>query len=239
MSAGTPTAQGARASCFVTGTDTGVGKTLVASALVCALGQRGLRVVGMKPVASGALWRDGAWRNEDVEQLAAAANVTMGRDLICPYLLAPALAPHLAAELSGVRIELPTILRAYEALSAKSDAVIVEGVGGFRVPLGQTFDTADLARELQLPIVLVVGLRLGCLNHAALTAEAIAARGLHLAGWVANTVDPHMDEIARNVETLRALLPAAFLGFLPRLNPADGRCAAERLDVGGFLPRGL
>ncbi len=221
----------ARGSCFVTGTDTGVGKTLIASALLKALSQRGARVVAMKPVASGAIWHEGAWRNDDVEQLAAAASVCVPRELLCPYELRQALAPHIAAELDGVRLELPTIIDAYQSLCERSDAVVVEGVGGFRVPLGADFDTADLARALQLPVVLVVGLRLGCLNHAALTAEAIGARGLALAGWVANTIDPHMAQMERNVASLRALLRAPCLGCVPWLTPSDCSQAAQYLDI--------
>lgn len=221
----------ARGSCFVTGTDTGVGKTLIASALVHLLGQRGLRVAAMKPVAAGAVWREGVWRNDDVEQLIAVANVSLPREMVCPYELPQALAPHIAAELSGTQLRLPTILRAYERLCEQAEAVVVEGVGGFRVPLGAGFDTADLARELQLPVVLVVGLRLGCLNHAALTAEAIAAQGLRLAGWVANTIDPHMAQIERNIATLRALLPGPCLGCVPWLTATECSHAADCLDI--------
>lgn len=218
-------------SCFVTGTDTGVGKTLVAGALLHKLARRGLRVVGMKPVAAGARWRDGAWRNDDVELLAAAGNVTAPRDVVCPYLLPQAVAPHIAASLAGVRLQLPTILRAYQGLRAQADAVIVEGVGGFRVPLGEDFDSADLARELALPVVLVVGLRLGCLNHAALTAEAIAARGLRLCGWVANAIDPRMDQADGNVAALQRLLAAPCLGRVPWMAAVDVEQAAACLDV--------
>ena len=221
----------ARGSCFVTGTDTGVGKTLIASAMVYALGQRGLRVVGMKPVAAGAIWAKGVWRNDDVEQLAAVANVSVPREMLCPYELPQAVAPHIAAELAGTPLRLPIIVRAYQRLCEQAEAVVVEGVGGFRVPLGADFDTADVARALQLPVLLVVGLRLGCLNHAALSAEAIAARGLRLAGWVANTIDPHMAQIERNIATLRALLPAPCLGCVPWLTPSDCVRAANCLDI--------
>jgi len=233
-----PRAQGC-GSCFVTGTDTGVGKTLIASAVLHALGSRGLRVAGMKPVAAGASWREGAWRNEDVEQLAAAANTSVSRELLCPYLLPQAVAPHIAAELAGIRLELPAIVRAYQSLCEQADAVVVEGVGGFRVPLAADFDTADLARALRLPVVLVVGLRLGCLNHAALTAEAIATRGLDLAAWVGNTIDPRMEQVERNLAALRALLPAPCLGCVPWLTPSDHRQAAQCLDVARLCAAGL
>jgi len=228
-----------RGSCFVTGTDTGVGKTLVASALLRVLARRGLRAVGMKPVAAGADWRDGVWRNDDVEQLAAAGNVAVPREALCPYLLPQALAPHIAAELAGVQLQLPTILRAYQGLRAQADAVIVEGVGGFRVPLGADFDSADLAGELALPVVLVVGLRLGCLNHAALTAEAIAARGLHLCGWVANAIDRQMAQAERNVAALQRLLHAPCLGQLPWMDAARAEVAAYLLDLAALSAAGL
>jgi dethiobiotin synthetase len=225
-------------SCFVTGTDTGVGKTLVSAALVRALVRHGLRAVGMKPVAAGAEWRDGAWHNEDVDRLAAAGNVPAAPGLLCPYLLEPAVAPHIAAGMAGVSLALPTILGAYQALRAQVDAVVVEGVGGFRVPLGEHFDTADLARALGLPVVLVVGLRLGCLNHAALTAEAVARRGLPLLGWVANSIDPAMAQRERNIATLASLLAAPCLGVVPFL-PADAAGQAAALDASlEFPPRG-
>jgi len=239
MSSGMAPTQKPRISCFVTGTDTGVGKTLIASALLRALGRRGLRAAAMKPVAAGALLQDGIWRNEDVQQLAAAANVTVPRNILCPYELPQALAPHIAAELAGIRLELPTIVGAYQRLCAQADAVIVEGVGGFRVPLSPDFDTADLACELQLPVVLVVGLRLGCLNHAALTGEAIVARGLRLLGWVANCIDPHMAQRERNIATLRDLLPAPCMGSVPWMHPGQGDQTAEHLDVAALCDAGL
>lgn len=224
-------------SCFVTGTDTGVGKTLVASALVWALARRGLRAAGMKPVAAGATRREGLWCNDDVEQLAAAGSVQVPRSALCPYILPDALAPHIAAELAGVRLELPTLLQAYRSLRARTDIVIVEGVGGFRVPLAPDFDTADLARELGLPIVLVVGLRLGCLNHAALTAEAVAARGLRLLGWVANTIDPQMAQPERNLAALQQVLSAPCLGRVPSMANPHCEQVADRLDVSALQVR--
>jgi dethiobiotin synthetase len=223
-------------SCFVTGTDTGVGKTLVTAALVRALAARGARTAGMKPVAAGAQWQDGAWRNEDVEALAAAGNTGAARDQLCPYLLPDAMAPHIAAERAGVHLDRAVILRAYARLRASADVVVVEGVGGFCVPLGADFDTADLARDLALPVVLVVGLRLGCLNHAALTVEAIATRGLHLAAWVANTVDPRMSEQDRNLRALERIIAAPCLGRIPWLDPVDARQAIAHLDLHLLAP---
>ena len=215
---------------FVTGTDTEIGKTLTSSALLYALGQAGLRTAGMKPVAAGAEWRDGAWHNEDADRLAEAANVALPRELTTPYLLQEATAPHIAAQQEGIAIDIDHILDCYAKVSAQADAVVVEGVGGFRVPLSDAADTADLAQRLGLPVILVVGLRLGCLNHALLTAEAIQARGLRLAGWVANVVDLGMRYGMDNIEALIARLPAPLLGCVPRLPAALPAAAATHLD---------
>lgn len=230
-------ATSAALSCFVTGTDTGVGKTLVSAALVRALAASGLRAAGMKPVAAGAQWQDGAWRNDDVEALFAAGNCGATREEVCPCLLRDAMAPHIAAQRAGVRIALAPLLDGYRRLAARADAVVVEGVGGFCVPLDDDVGTADLARALGLPVVLVVGLRLGCLNHAALTVEAIATRGLSLAGWVANTVDPHMAEIDRNVLALARSIPAPCIGRVPWLQPGALDTAGAWLDLTVLGPR--
>jgi dethiobiotin synthetase len=208
-----------------------VGKTLVASALVRALAANGVRVSGMKPVAAGAQWQDGAWRNDDVEALVAAGNAGTPREDVCPYLLPDAMAPHIAALRAGVRLEQDVILGAYARLQARADLVVVEGVGGFCVPLGPGFGTADLAQTLALPVVLVVGVRLGCLNHAALTVEAVLARGLCIAGWVANTVDPQMPEQDRNVGALESIVPAPCMGRIPWLDAADPAAVAGQLDL--------
>ncbi|GIZ51810.1 dethiobiotin synthase [Noviherbaspirillum aridicola] len=215
---------------FITGTDTEIGKTLVSCALLHALGRLGLRAAGMKPVAAGMEWRDDAWRNEDVDAIAAAASLTLPRELTTPYLLRDAAAPHLAAEQEGVTLRIAPILDCYRQVSAQADAVVVEGVGGFCVPLNDEEDTAGLARQLGLPVILVVGLRLGCISHALLSAEAIAARGLTLAGWVANTVDPQMRHLEANVESLAARLSAPLLGRIPRLAAPGPAPAAAHLD---------
>jgi dethiobiotin synthetase len=217
--------------CFVTGTDTGVGKTLVASAMLSSLTASGLRAVGMKPVAAGLDLIDGTWRNDDVERLQAAGNVEAPLALRCPYLLRAPMAPHLAAQNEGVRIALQPLLSAYAQLARQADAVVVEGVGGFRVPLADDFDSADLAVALGLPVVLVVGLRLGCLNHALLTAEAIRARGLVLAGWVGSAIDPRMLAFDDNLLTLRARLDAPLLGVVPHLASPQAALAARHLDL--------
>jgi dethiobiotin synthetase len=206
---------------FITGTDTGVGKTLVSAALLHAFAALGYRVVGMKPVAAGADKIEGVWCNEDVLQLQAAANVSADATWVNPYLLRVPVAPHIAADYQGVTIELPRIRDAYEHLAALADVVIVEGAGGFRVPLSVTRDSADLAKHLGLPIILVVGMRLGCLNHALLTAEAIAARGLQLAGWVANRIDPDMAAYAENLAALRLRLACPLLAEFPYTEQPD------------------
>jgi dethiobiotin synthetase len=219
---------------FVTGTDTEIGKTLVSATLLHALAQQGVRAAGMKPIAAGTELRGGAWRNEDVDQLAAAANVALPRELTTPYLLREPTAPHIAAAHENLAIDFDHIRACYDQVAAQAEAVIVEGVGGFRVPLNERFDTADLAQRLGLPVILVVGLRLGCINHALLTAEAIAARGLTLAGWVANVVDLGMLHGMDNIEALTARLPAPLLGCIPRLPAALPAAAADHLDFSGL-----
>jgi dethiobiotin synthetase len=219
-----------RTAYFVTGTDTEIGKTLVSAALLHALVRQGVRAAGMKPVAAGAEWRDGAWHNDDADQLAAAANVTLPQAISTPYLLHEPAAPHIAAACEGISIDLSHIRSCYERIAGVADAVVVEGVGGFRVPLLRRYDTADVAEQLGLPLILVVGLRLGCLNHALLTAEAIACRGLMLAGWVANVVDPSMRQLSANVDALVERLPAPLLGCVPRLDTPTAAAAAAHLD---------
>lgn len=219
---------------FLTGTDTGVGKTHVTCALLHATRQLGVTAVGMKPIAAG-VEADG--RNDDVAQLLAASSMTPPPEWVNPFLYAPAIAPHIAAREAGRPIDIATIRRALEQLRTLADVVWVEGVGGFRVPLDEKYDTADLAQALALPVVLVVGMRLGCLNHALLTAEAIARRGLTLTGWVANRIDPVMDRFEANLETLRTRLDAPLLGVMPHgENPAQAarsfRLSALQ-DLGG------
>ncbi len=215
---------------FVTGTDTNVGKTLVSAALIRSLANHGLKVAGMKPVAAGAELRDGTLWNEDVALLSSEANVIVPTHLISPYLFKEAAAPHVAAALEDQHINPATIFTTFEQIRAQTEAVIVEGVGGFCVPLTPQTDTADIAARLQLDVILVVGLRLGCLNHAFLTAEAIAARGLRLAGWVVNQIDPAMPHQAANIEALRERLPAPCLGSLPWMPVPSAALAVDKLD---------
>ncbi|CAN5186751.1 dethiobiotin synthase [soil metagenome] len=215
---------------FITGTDTGIGKTLVASALLYSMTQLGMRSAGIKAVAAGAELRDGVWRNEDADCLAEASSVALPPELATPYLLRDAAAPHIAAEQEDVKIELLHIRSCYDQVCQLADAVVVEGIGGFRVPLSDRFDTSDLAQHLGLPVIMVVGMRLGCLNLALLTAEAIAARGLKLAGWIANTGEQGMRHELANIAALTERLPAPLIGCIPRLEGALASAAAPHLD---------
>jgi dethiobiotin synthetase len=217
---------------FVTGTDTGIGKTLVSAGLVHAISRQGLRCAGMKPVAAGFTESDGRWINDDVEMLKAASNVALEDALINPCALREPLAPHIAAEREGRPIDIERIRHAAAQIAALADVIIIEGVGGFRVPLSSRYDTAHLAADLNMPVILVVGMRLGCLNHALLTAEAIASRGLRLAGWVANCIDPDMAARDENIAALDVHLEAPRVGVVPNLGAgATAAGAASHLDI--------
>lgn len=202
-------------SVFVTGTDTGVGKTRVACALIQLHAAQGLRVGGMKPVASGAFLQDGVWCNEDVQALQAASNVALPAHLVNPSLLRQATAPHIAAANEGVPIVLEHLVECHAQLRSACDVLIVEGAGGFMVPLDADHNSDDLVVRLGLPVVLVVGIRLGCINHALLSAQAIRARGVRLAGWVANHIDAAEDQAQPMVDSLVQRLQAPLLGSLP------------------------
>jgi dethiobiotin synthetase len=208
-------------SCLVTGTDTEIGKTLVSSALVHMQAQRSWRVTAMKPVAAGAVWRDGRWCNEDVDALAACVSVKLPQEMTTPYLFQAPAAPHIAASLEDRVIDRQHLLHCFKQVRAQADAVVVEGVGGFRVPLNDNYDTADMATDLGLPVVLVVGMRLGCIGQALLTAEAITTRGLSLMGWVANSVDPQMLYLQENTDAIAQRINAPLLACIPRLEVAD------------------
>ena len=220
--------------CLVTGTDTEIGKTLVCAALLHTLVARGVRACGMKPVAAGAEMRDGELHNEDADMLIGAGNVHLPANITTPFMLRAACAPHIAAALEGVSIEPVPIIAAYAEIAAASDAVVVEGVGGFRVPLADDFDSADLAVQLGLPVILVVGLRLGCISHALLSVEAIIARGLVLAGWVVNEIDPEMRYADENVAALEQRIPAPLIGRIPYLEQATAAEAAKFIDPAGL-----
>jgi dethiobiotin synthetase len=212
---------------FVTGTDTGVGKTLVSAALLTALARTGRRVVGMKPVASGCDVTPQGLRSADAELLRAAGNVATDYEDINPYALAAPTAPHLAAAESGMQIDLSTIRTHYARLLAHADDVVVEGIGGWLVPINRTQTMADVARALELPVILVVGMRLGCLNHALLTQRAIASSGCQLVAWVANRMDDSVQE--SYVDGLIDCLGVPCLGILPPVPAAQ--VAADSLDL--------
>lgn len=220
---------------FLTGTDTAVGKTYAACALLHSFRAHGHSVAAMKPIAAGT---DENGRNGDVEQLRMAASVDLPRETMTPYLFAPAVAPHLAAAEVGVRIDINHILSCFERIAERADTIIVEGVGGFRVPLNESEDSADLACRLGLPVIVVVGLRLGCLNHALLTIEAIERRGLRLAGWIGNLIDPAMAWQEGNVLCLRQRILAPCLGILPHQPTPRQEHVASALDL-SLIPGAL
>lgn len=215
---------------FVTGTDTGVGKTLVTAALLRRLRAAGVVVAGMKPVAAGAMDGPEGRANEDALLLQAESSARHPYALVNPCLYEPAIAPHIAAAESGVAIDVDRIAAAFRALTSAADVVLVEGAGGFLVPMDDARSCAELPVLLGMDVILVVGLRLGCLNHALLTAEAVAARGLRLAGWVGNCVVPEFPRREANVATLESRLPAPCLGIVPWLHDRDLARAAATLS---------
>ena len=213
---------------FITGTDTGVGKTLVSCALLHAFAAQGVRVAGFKPVAAGC---DDDHHNEDANRLRAASTVQAAYSQINPYCFYRPIAPHLAAQHAGVRIEFARIMASYRELAGQADEVIVEGAGGFCVPLNDKQDSADLTKQLGLPVILVVGMRLGCLNHALLTVRAIADFQLECAGWVANVLDAGMPALQENIEALRERIAAPLLGIIPYQSQPDARATAAHLNL--------
>lgn len=213
---------------FLTGTDTAIGKTFTTCALLRLAARQGLKAAGLKPVAAGI---NAAGRNDDVENIRAASNLLLPQEVVNTYCLKAEIAPHIAAAEEGVIIEFAPIKAACRTAMAAADLLIVEGVGGFCVPLSGDHNSADLAAALGLPIILVVGMRLGCLNHALLTAEAIASRGLTIAGWVANRIDPTMSHFADNLSTLQELLYAPLLGVIPHAPHGGSAGAAEFLTL--------
>lgn len=220
---------------YVTGTDTGVGKSLASAALLHALRLRGLRAVGMKPVASGCARTTQGWQNEDALMLLAASAPRPDYADVNPYALPLPLAPELAAADAGVELALAPIEQAYARLAAQADWVVVEGVGGWAAPLSATLDQADLARALALPVVLVVGLRLGCISHARLSARAIADDGLVLVGWIGSAIEPAFARGDDTLDILRRVLPAPCLGVLPYVSSPDpARMAAALTLPPGF-----
>jgi len=220
---------------FVTGTDTGVGKTMVACALLYTFAGQGRSTVGMKPVTAGCEETSEGLRNRDVEQLIAASTIKAPRHMVNPYALKPPIAPHIAAQQAGIEIKPAVIKTAFEQLKKMARVVVVEGVGGFKVPLNSRQDSADLAVLLGLPVILVVGMRLGCLNHALLTLGAIEERGLKLAGWVANCIDPHMAALQENLRALEERLGRPALGVLAFQPDPQPKRIARELDIQSLI----
>jgi dethiobiotin synthetase len=214
---------------FVTGTDTGVGKTLVSVSLVKALVKHGLRVSAMKPIASGSEQTAAGLRNADAMALAAAANVAAPYTAINPYCFEPAISPHIAAEEAGIEVDMRVIRRSFETLAASADVVVVEGAGGWYAPISGALAMSDLPKLLDIPVLLVVGLRLGCLNHALLTKRAIEANGAEFAGWVANSIDSTMERRVQNLSSLERGLAGAPLSVFPFAPHAqsDVRCGEQ------------
>ncbi|MEY4592632.1 MAG: hypothetical protein RIR18_1527 [Pseudomonadota bacterium] len=220
---------------FVTGTDTEIGKTLAACALMHAIQRKGKSVIGMKPVAAG---RSQDGQNDDVRQLQAAtsANINAPEHIVCPYLFDAPIAPHLAARKQGLRIESEKILDAYQTLKTLADYVVVEGAGGLKVPLGinDYWDTTDLVQMMDCPVILVIGMKLGCINHALLSLEALTHRKIPIAGWIANQIDPDMACVAENLDTLvqcitaQAQYPVPLLGHIPFLSNGEDALSASR-----------
>jgi len=213
---------------FITGTDTGVGKTLISCALLHALAARGKRVAGFKPIAAGC---DADGKNDDAKALRAASTMELTCEQVNPYCFHQAMAPHLAARNEGVQIDLSRILTSYQELSRQADEVIVEGAGGFVVPLNDRQTSADLAQDLGLPVILVVGMRLGCLNHALLTVRAIADYQLECAGWVANVSNADTPALRENIEALRERIAAPLLGIVPYQSQPDAHATAAHLNL--------
>lgn len=215
---------------FITGTDTDSGKTLVTLGLMQLFQSLGYRVAGMKPVAAGAEKTADGWRNSDALMIQSQSMVHFDYERINPYIFEPPIAPHIAAEQAGVVIDFAHIARVFAELEDSVDLMLVEGAGGWCVPLGQDQTIADLTILLGLPVILVVGLKLGCINHALLTVESIRASGVQLAGWVANQIDPTMLEASANIETLKKAIDAPCLGVVPYLNTPSASQVAQSLS---------
>ena len=203
---------------FITGTDTEVGKTLVSGALILKLRAQKKNVIGFKPVVAGTYQdQTGAVLNEDLETLRIASNLKPGQIDLCPYILDIPAAPHLVAVNQGMRLELEPIMQAFGAIQSQCDQVVVEGAGGFLTPLNEGDDLGDVAQELDLPVILVVGMKLGCINHALLTYEAIKTRNLVMVGWIANALSNDMALLDENIASLKSKIMAPFLGLIPAL----------------------
>jgi len=216
---------------FITGTDTECGKTAMTLGLMQKLQSTGYSVLGMKPVASGAVPTADGLRNDDARRILRQASIPLQYDLVNPFAFEPPIAPHVAAEQAGMDIRFDRILESLRELSNRADLVVVEGVGGWRVPLGNDGAVSDLARAMNLPVVLVVGMKLGCINHALLTAESILSGGFKMTGWVANVVHPEMLEQEANIATLKREITAPCLGVVPYMPQITVQAVADWLQL--------
>ncbi len=219
---------------FITGTDTDCGKTQISLALIQHCVHQGLKTVGMKPVAAGAHTRTGSLRNDDALALLTASNLDPPYELVNPYCFEPAIAPHIAAQRANDPIRFDVIEAAFEVLSSQSEALIVEGAGGWRAPLNDTQDMADLCIQLQLPVILVADVRLGWINHTLLSVESIMQRGIELAGWIANQRSPEMPCLQENIEALEQRIPAPLLGTVPHMPAGNPEQVKKALKVCQF-----
>ena len=199
---------------FITGTDTDIGKTYIATALIEYFVSLGSKTIAMKPISAGCEVINGQLKNEDALQLLAASNIEVAYNLVNPYAYAPAIAPHIAANLAGETISIANIQAAFAQLTVLADVVIVEGAGGFLVPINDSETIADLSLALNIPVILVVGMRLGCINHALLTVQSIENKGLKIAGWIANEIDSAMPYLQENIASLVRRINAPYLGFV-------------------------
>lgn len=216
---------------FITGTDTEVGKTWATLGIMARFQAQGLAVKGMKPVASGSEWHDGKLRNSDASLIQAQSSRSPAYEQVNPYTFAEPIAPHIAADKQRVGIDMDRVSAAFDELDRSGDLVIVEGIGGWRVPLSDKLQTEDLVRRLKLSVVLVVGLRLGCINHALLSAEAIQASGLPFAGWLANCICPDYTEQQATLDYLRAHIPAPMSGCIPYLDELDAAAIGATINL--------
>lgn len=216
---------------FITGTDTEVGKTWATLGIMARFQAQGLAVKGMKPVASGSEWHDGKLRNPDASLIHAQSSGSPAYEQVNPYAFAEPIAPHIAANKQRVGIDMDRVSAAFDELDRSGDLVIVEGIGGWRVPLSDKLQTEDLVRRLKLSVVLVVGLRLGCINHALLSAEAIQASGLPFAGWLANCICPDYTEQQATLDYLRARIPAPMSGCIPYLDELDAAAIGATINL--------
>lgn len=216
---------------FVTGTDTEVGKTYVSTALLKAAAQSGRSAIGYKPIAAGCEWHDQQWQNEDALALKQASNLPLQLADVNPIALEPAIAPHIAAKLANTIISEAVIKQGYDnLLSRQADVLLMEGAGGWRLPIGNGRFLSDVVKALSLEVIIIVGMRLGCLNHALLTAEAVMTDGLKIKGWIANTLTPDMPYLAENLATLKQLMPAPQLATIPYQTAPDYQQLAAIFD---------